>query len=78
FLVMRFLRSRREQQADGPVPAHARMGGQGAMGGRPVPGGPIPGMAGGSVASPSAAPSDKIGVTGADFDLFERRLQEVQ
>ncbi|QCI69158.1 hypothetical protein E8M01_10965 [Phreatobacter stygius] len=73
FLVVRFLRGRREQQAGGPMPAHARMGGA-----DPMPNGPIPGMAGGSVASPSAAPSDKIGVTGQDFDQFERRLQEVQ
>ncbi|CEJ10982.1 Tim44-like domain protein [bacterium YEK0313] len=84
FLVMRFLRARREG-AQGPMPANARMGGMGSgpmgrgdrMPPQPLAGGPIPGMAGGSVAA-QTGPVDKIGVTGADFDMFERRLQEVQ
>jgi predicted lipid-binding transport protein (Tim44 family) len=74
FLVLRLVRGRRENAA-GPMPAHARTGG-GPMPGNPQ--GPLAGMAGGSVASPSTAPSDRVGLSGQDFDQFERRLNEVQ
>lgn len=75
YLAVRFFRSRREQGA--PQPAMARMGAGPAPGGpNPHAGGPIPGMAGGSVRAPSA-PSDTIGVTPQDYDQFERLLTNV-
>ena len=76
YLAVRFFRGRREQGA--PQPAMARMG-AGPGGPNPNvlnPGGPIPGMAGGSVRAP-AAPSDTIGVTPQDYDQFERLLINV-
>ena len=75
YLIVRLVRGRRETPADAQ-PAMARAG-LGAAGNGPMgaPGaGPIPGMAGGSVAAPAAGPSDTIGVTAQDFDTFERLL----
>ncbi|QCK85055.1 hypothetical protein E8L99_04305 [Phreatobacter aquaticus] len=72
WLAFRFFRSRNPAPAAGPM-GHARTGGpMGMMGGA------VPGAAGGSVASPSMAPSDKVGISPQDFDQFERRLGEVQ
>jgi predicted lipid-binding transport protein (Tim44 family) len=74
WLAFRFFRSRNPAPAAGSM-GHARTGGpdMGTMGG-----GPIPGAAGGSVASPTKAPSDMVGISPQDFDQFERRLGEVQ
>lgn len=74
YLVVRLVRGRRETAA-GPQPAMARSG-NGPMG---APGtGPVPGMAGGSVAAPApAGPTDTIGVTPRDYDDFERLLAHV-
>ena len=82
-LVLRFIRSRREAAqaasgpalASGPVPdAMAR--GQENLDARPS--GATGGGAGGAggVLSPQAA--DEIGLSGQDFEMFERRLGEVQ
>ncbi len=76
YLVYRLVRGRREQTAEGPQPAMARMG-NGPMGAAPAGNGPIPGMAGGSVAAPRRGPSDEIGVTPQDYDQFERLLQNI-
>lgn len=78
YLVVRLVRGRRGQGA-GAQPAMARMGGPagaGPMGNHSMGAGPIPGMAGGSVAAPRA-PSDTIGVTPQDYDQFERLLTNV-
>lgn len=83
-LVLRFIRSRREAAqaasgpalASGPVPdAMAR--GQENLDARPAgaTGGSAGGGAGG-VLAPQAA--DEIGLSGQDFEMFERRLGEVQ
>lgn len=82
YLVVRLVRGRREQGAGGQ-PAMARMGngptgaGTGMPAGAPMTGGPIPGMAGGSVAAAQRGPSDTIGVTPQDYDQFERLLSNV-
>lgn len=88
YLVVRFVRGRRETQA-GPQPAHARAMGAGGMppqglGGsgmsrQATMGGMAGGMAGGlaGTAAVPAAPSDTIGVTAQDYDQFERLLVEI-
>ncbi len=80
-LVLRFIRSRREAAAatatgpalaSGPVPdAMAR--GQEGFDARPAGGA---GGGAGGVLAPQAA--DEIGLSGQDFDMFERRLVEIQ
>lgn len=79
YMAVRFFRGRREQNGPQPAMSAAAMNRMGAMGagpGGPNAGGPIPGMAGGSVRAP-AAPSDTIGVTPQDYDQFERLLANV-
>jgi predicted lipid-binding transport protein (Tim44 family) len=75
YLVYRLVRGRREQTAEGQQPAMARMGA--GPGNGPMGNGPIPGMAGGSVAAPQRGPSDTIGVSPQDYDQFERLLQNI-
>ncbi len=87
YLVVRLIRGRREEQGTTAQPAMARM--NQALGNRPAGAGngmsreasmspgPIPGMAGGSVAAAQRGPSDTIGVTPQDYDQFERLLTNV-
>lgn len=86
FLVMRFIRSRREASGQSAYAGAAAGGGNAplpdvmARGANPIDVRPNGGAAGGSVGGGAFAPQakDEIGLEQQDFETFEKRLVDVQ